>query len=83
MKLKYCEKQKMDSTQNKSGLQERIFQKLFISDSLKYYRDLKNVVDTAYEKGKKEIAQKMKMKGFDIDTIIEFTGLTAEEIENL
>ena len=80
------------------ALQERIFQKLFAAaeiakyspeerelyeESLKYYRDLKNVVDSAYEKGKKEIAQKMKMKGFDTDTIIEFTGLTAEEIENL
>jgi predicted transposase/invertase (TIGR01784 family) len=84
------------------ALQERIFQKLFAAaeiakyspeerelyeESLKYYRDLKNVVDTAFDEGKIDerlvIAKKMKMKGFDTDTIIEFTGLTAEEIENL
>ena len=52
-----------------AALQERIFQKLFeaaeiarfdpiekarYEKSLKYYRDLKNVVDTSYEEGKAE-----------------------------
>jgi predicted transposase/invertase (TIGR01784 family) len=88
------------------ALQEKIFTKLFAAaeiakysreerevyeNSLKYYRDFNNVLDTAFEsgelKGKIEerilIAQKMKMKGIDINIIIEFTGLTAEEIEKL
>ena len=30
-----------------------------------------------------QIAQKMKAKGMDVDTIMEMTGLDAEEIENL
>ena len=34
-------------------------------------------------KGKRETAKRMKVKGFDIPTITEMTGLTAEEIENL
>ena len=88
------------------ALQEKIFTKLFAAaeiakysreerevyeNSLKYYRDFNNVLDTAFEsgelKGKIEerilIAQKMKMKGIDINTIIEFTGLNAEDIEKL
>ena len=60
---------------------------LLDENSLKYYRDIKNVVDTAYKegeiKGMFKVAKKMKMKGFDTEAIIEFTGLTAEEIEKL
>ena len=33
--------------------------------------------------GKKAIAKKMKEKGTDINTIVEITGLTKEEIEEL
>lgn len=56
--------------------------------SLKYLRDLKNVVDTAHRKGIKEgekenaieIARKMKKDGMSIDLIAKYTGLTETEI---
>lgn len=84
------------------ALQDRVFQKLFeaaeiarftpdeknkYEESLKYYRDLKNVVDTSFDEGKAEgkveIAREMKSEGEPIEKIIRFTGLTAEEIEKL
>ncbi|MBC6992810.1 hypothetical protein QWY85_15645 [Neolewinella lacunae] len=60
-------------------------------DSLKYYRDLKNVVDTAFEEGevkgkiesKTEIAKGMKADGVPNEKIAQYTGLSTEEIENL
>ncbi len=60
-------------------------------ESLKYYRDLKNVVDTAFVEGeakgkiesKIEIAQKLKSMGLSINQIQEATGLSGEELENL
>ena len=60
-------------------------------ECLKYYRDLKNVVDTSFDEGKAEgkiedkveIARQMKSEGEPIEKIIRFTVLTAEEIENL
>jgi predicted transposase/invertase (TIGR01784 family) len=56
-------------------------------ESLKYFRDLKNVLDTAKEEGKIEgkieIAKEMKMKGLDSGLIAEITGLPTEEIEGL
>ena len=68
-------------------------------DSLKAYRDIKNSLDTAEEKGRAEglekgraegeksksvtIARKMKEKGFPASDISEVTGLTEEEIEAL
>ena len=91
-------------------LQERIFAKLFeeaeiakftteereaYEDSLKYYRDIKNVVDTSREEGLKEglkeglekrnfeIAKEMKANGEAIEKIIKYTNLTRKEIENL
>ncbi len=91
-------------------LQDRIFQKLFeaaeiarfspeerdaYEDSLKYYRDLKNVVDTSREEGilegiekgiekrNVEIAQKMKEKGLSNSEISEMTGLSEDEINVL
>lgn len=97
-----------------AALQERIFRKLFeaaeiarfdpqekakYEESLKYYRDLKNVVDTSYEEGRAEgreegraegeaarnleIARKMKADGEPVDKIIRYTGLTKETIEKL
>ena len=59
--------------------------------SLKYYRDLKNMVDTAFDAGKalakKEynigIARRMKMVDVPIEEIIQFTGLAKVEIEKL
>jgi predicted transposase/invertase (TIGR01784 family) len=88
------------------ALQERIFQKLFAAaeiakysreeieiyeESLKYYRDLKNVVDTAFDEGEEkgktdrtyELAKSMKGEGIEIDTISKITGLSEEEIEKL
>ena len=56
-------------------------------ESLKYYRDLKNVVDTSFDEGKAEgkieIARQMKSEKEPIEMIVLFTGLTREEIENL
>lgn len=92
------------------ALQERVFQKLFeaaeiakftpdekvkYEESLKYYRDLKNVVDTSFEEGKAEgkaegkeernveIARQMKLEGEPIEKIIRFTGLSKSAIEKL
>lgn len=83
-------------------LQDRVFQKLFdaaeiakfspeernaYEDSLKYYRDLKNVVDTSREEGVIEgiekIAKKMKEKGMSNSEISELTGLNDDEINDL
>jgi predicted transposase/invertase (TIGR01784 family) len=87
-------------------LQDRVFQKLFeaaeiakftpdeknnYEESLKYYRDLKNVVDTSFDEGKAEgilegkanIARQMKSEGEPIDKIARFTGLSKKEIEDL
>jgi len=68
-------------------------------DSLKYYRDLKNVVDTSREEGLKEgmekgvregiqkrnieIAKQMKREQFSIEQISKITGLSTDEIEQL
>jgi predicted transposase/invertase (TIGR01784 family) len=51
--------------------------------SLKIYRDLNNVIDTAYGDGIKTIAKKLKEKGMDMEFILEATGLAKEEIEGL
>jgi predicted transposase/invertase (TIGR01784 family) len=95
-------------------LQERIFEKLFeiaeiakftpkekeqYEESLKYYRDLKNVVDTSKEEGKEEgkiegkiegkaersieVARNLITQGVSSDVIAKATGLSKEEIENL
>ena len=87
-------------------LKERIFKKLFgeakianfnkdqliaYEESLKYYRDIKNVLDTARAEGKTEgkaegkleTARKMKVKGMDVDLISELTGLPEDDINNL
>ena len=56
-------------------------------ESLKYYRDLKNVVDTSFDEGKDErnleIGRLMKAKGMKINLIAEITGLSIDEIENI
>ena len=91
-------------------LQDRIFQKLFeaaeiakftveerkaYEESLKYYRDIKNVVDTSREEGFEEgieqglerrsveIAREMKEENEPIEKIMKYTGLSREEIEKL
>lgn len=87
-------------------LQDKIFKKLFeaaeianfsleerqaYEDSLKYYRDLKNVVDTSREEGieegkiegKMEVALALKNNNIPIDIIMNSTGLSKEEIDRL
>jgi predicted transposase/invertase (TIGR01784 family) len=95
-------------------LKEQIFEKVFeaaeiarftpeqirsYEDSLKYYRDLKNSLDTAreegiaegiekgiaegIEKGKADIARSMIAKGFSIEEIMGITQLTRKDIERL
>ncbi len=79
-------------------LQERIFTKLFetaeiakftpdqvrsYEDSLKYYRDLKNSLDTAKEEGKMEVALAMIIANEPIEKIMKFTGFSADKIEQL
>jgi len=83
-------------------LQERVFTKLFeaaeiakftpkeraaYEESLKYYRDIKNVVDTSKKEGRDErnieIAIEMKSNKEPIEKIMKYTDLTRKEIENL
>jgi predicted transposase/invertase (TIGR01784 family) len=56
-------------------------------NSLKIYRDLKNVIDTAFDdgkiEGKTEMAKFMKTENEPIEKIIKYTGLSKEEIEKL
>ena len=83
-------------------LKERIFEKLFetaeiakftpdqvrsYEDSLKYYRDLKNSLDTARDEGKMEgkieVAKNLLKNMVSIDVIMKSTGLTEEEIKRI
>lgn len=92
------------------GFKDRVFTKLFevaeiakftprereaYEKSLKYYRDIKNVVDTSKEEGLREgieqgieqgiqkTAAKMKLEGFTQEQIKKITGLTDSEIDSL
>ncbi|MEL6866524.1 MAG: Rpn family recombination-promoting nuclease/putative transposase [Bacteroidota bacterium] len=101
----------LSNLQNRpKALQEKVFTKLFeaaaianftveekvaYEESLKYYRDMKNVVDTSRAEGraegkaegiaesKVEIAQKLKSKGMNHQEIADITGLSMEEIQKL
>jgi len=83
-------------------LREQIFLKLFetaeiakfspdearnYEDSLKYYRDLKNSLDTKFDEGrieeKKDIALKLFNMNMPIENIMEVTGLTMGELLKL
>jgi len=87
-------------------LRERIFEKLFetaeiakftpdqvrsYEDSLKYYRDLKNSLDTAREEGLLEGIEKEKLEvannalkiGLSVDDIIQLTGLSRQAIDQI
>ena len=95
-------------------LRERIFEKLFetaeiakftpdqvrfYEDSLKYYRDLKNSLDTARDEGlqegiekgiekgikkeKLEVAENALKLGLSVDDIIKLTGLSKQAIEQI
>ncbi|MBK8808389.1 MAG: PD-(D/E)XK nuclease family transposase [Bacteroidales bacterium] len=95
---------KLDRVPDK--LKEQIFEKVFetaeiarftpeqvrsYEDSLKYYRDLKNSLDTAkeegiiegIEKGIEQVAKEMLKSKESIEKIIQFTGLTKEQIGRL
>ena len=56
-------------------------------NSLKYYRDLKNVTDTAREEGreegKEEVAKNMLAAGMLIGQIAQLTGLSETHIRSL
>lgn len=93
-----------------NALQERVFKKLFEAaeiarfdkkerfqyrQSMKYYRDIKNAVDTSHEKGHKAgrkegrkeeriiAARRGLTKGYSIEIIAGMTGLSPEEIQQL
>ncbi|MCW5203330.1 hypothetical protein VU10_04380 [Desulfobulbus sp. US1] len=59
--------------------------------SLKYYRDLKNSLDTAFDEGrakgrkeqKLEIAREMLAEGEPVEKIVRFTGLEPAVVEEL
>ena len=97
-------------TERPKKLQERIFHRLFeaaeiarfspeekeqYEESLKSYRDLKNVIDTSFGEGKvegrvegrvegiKEIASNMLKEGLDIEFISKITGLSNDEIQQI
>ena len=56
-------------------------------NSLKVYRDLKGVIDTAFDdgkvEGKIETAKQLKALGVAVDIITKSTGLSEDEIKNL
>jgi predicted transposase/invertase (TIGR01784 family) len=52
-------------------------------NSLKTYRDLKSVIDTAFDEGVLKVAKNLKDEGMDMEFIIKMTGLTKGEIEKL
>jgi predicted transposase/invertase (TIGR01784 family) len=79
-------------------LRERVFEKLFeiaeiakftpdqirsYEDSLKYYRDLKNSLDTAKDEKAMEIAKNALKEGLPVAFIQRLTGLTKEQIEGI
>ena len=76
---------------NKDVFFEKAFEKAkftseeFISyeDSLKYYRDLKNSLDTARDERTLEIAISLLKNGADNELISKSTGLSLNEIEKL
>lgn len=83
-------------------LQERVFRKVFelaeiaqysdaeydiYEESLKVYRDLKNVVDTAFDEGMAEkaleAARNLKKMGIPLETIAQCVGLPLEIVKEL
>ena len=79
-------------------LRERVFEKLFetaeiakftpdqvrsYEDSLKYYRDMKNSIDTARDEKAIEIAKELLKNGVSVEIISSSTGLTREQIERM
>ena len=58
-------------------------QRISYQDSLKYYRDLKNSLDTASEERAEHIAKKMLKSNEPIEKIVLYTELSVEQIEKL
>ena len=62
-------------------------QKANYEKSLKYYRDLKNVVDTSFYEGKEEKTVEFILKshraGIDRNTIAQITGKSLQEIDRI
>ncbi|KGE84861.1 Rpn family recombination-promoting nuclease/putative transposase [Phaeodactylibacter xiamenensis] len=94
----YVFKHLSDLQDRPKRLQDKIFERLFeaaeiakftpeereaYEESLKHYRDLKNVVDTSREEGIKEVAKRMKAKGMSNSEISELTGLSENQIDEL
>lgn len=52
-------------------------------NSLKIFRDLKGVIDTAFDGGKLEVAKNLKHEGMPVDFIEKMTGISREIIEKL
>jgi predicted transposase/invertase (TIGR01784 family) len=52
-------------------------------NSLKIYRDLKGVIDTAFDEGILKVAKNLKEERMEIEFIVKVTGLIKEEIERL
>lgn len=52
-------------------------------NSLKIYRDLKGIIDTAFDEEKLEMARFMKSENEPIDKICKYTGLTKKNIDKL
>ena len=89
-------------TDRPAALRDKIFDRLFqvaeiakftptelreYDDSLKAYRDLKNSLDTAEEKGeakeKKSTIKRLLASGISVDIIAIATGLTHDEVKVL
>ncbi len=94
----YVFKHLSDLQDRPKKLQDKIFERLFeaaeiakftpaereaYEESLKHYRDLKNVVDTSREEGIKEVAKRMKAKGMSMSEISELTELSENQIDEL
>jgi len=58
-------------------------QRISYQDSLKYYRDLKNSLDTASDERAELIAKKMLKANEPIEKIVPYTELSVEQIEKL
>jgi predicted transposase/invertase (TIGR01784 family) len=52
-------------------------------ESLLTYIEVKEVVKNAKDDGKREVAARMKMKGFSLKDIAEMTDLSIDEIKEL
>jgi predicted transposase/invertase (TIGR01784 family) len=81
-----------------SILQEPIFEKAFevaeianmtaiqyaeYQESLMTYIEVKEVIKTAKDDGKKEVAKELKDLGVDVAIIIKSTGLSKEDVDEL